>query len=488
MRYPMRFAGLKRTVCWLTVLCFVAVSCPVYPTSAWALSLGDEKELGRKILEMLRRRLPLIEDGDIITYVQSVGERLVQEVGSTPYQFQFFVVNEGVPNAFAIPGGYIFVYRGLIEMMSNEGELASILAHELSHIQARHIHRRLEEAKLVNLASIAGVVAAVLLGVAGGGKASQAVAMGSIAGAGSYQLQFSRENEREADQMGLRVLTSAGYSPQDMVSIMQRMNQDKWRASSKLPSYLSTHPALGERVIYLQDQVVRESSKAAGRPATRVGDFDMMQATMVADYSEPQVAWDRFQSLARETKGGRSAVSEYGFGRLYLRQGKTDEALPHLQEAARLASSSPFVLSSLGALYFQMGKLTEAQRALQTALVLNPASPIAHLRLAQVLQDLGQKEEALRNLQQIEAMSPSFPEIDRQLGILLGQVNRLGPAHYHLARYYEQRQDWKLALFHYEKAKSLIHDSPERIAEIERSLKEMDERRKKEMWEKSRDR
>jgi predicted Zn-dependent protease len=472
----------------MTAICFVAVSCPVYRTSAWALSLGDEKELGRKTLEMLRRRLPLIEDGEIITYVQSIGERLVKEVGSTPYQFQFFIVNEGVPNAFAIPGGYIFVYRGLIEMMSSEGELASILAHELSHIQARHIHRRLEEAKLVNMAAIAGVVAGVLLGVGGAGKASQAVAMGTVAGAGSHQLQFSRENEKEADQIGLRILMAAGYPPRDMVSIMQRMNQDKWRASSKLPSYLSTHPALGERVLYLQEQTNQESSKAVAGPSNRVGDFDLMQAAMLADYSEPQVAWDRFQSLARETKRGRSGVSEYGFGRLYLRQGKVDQALPHLQEAARLTSSSPFVLSSLGAVYFQMGKLTEAQRVLQTALVLNPTSPIARLRLAQVLQDLGQKEEALRNLQQIEPLSASFPEIDRQLGVLLGQVNRLGPAHYHLGRYYEQRQDWKLAKFHYEKAKSLIHDSPELIAEIDYSVKEMEQRRKKEMWDKSRDR
>jgi predicted Zn-dependent protease len=473
-----------------TLLSFLAVSCHFQVNFAWALSLSEEKELGRKTLEMFRDHLPLIEDGELIAYVQSVGERVAKQVGITPYQFQFFVVNEGVPNAFAIPGGYVFIYRGIIELMRNEGELASILAHEISHIQARHIHRRLEESKLINIASLAGVVAGVLLGMSGGSgaKASQAITMGTMAGARSYQLRYSRENEREADQIGFRYLTAAGYSPRDMVAIMERLNQDKWRVSSKLPSYLSTHPALGERVLYLQEMVEREKVSKGSPQVIREGDFDMMQAAMVADYSDPKVAMDRFQSEAKQAGKKRSPVAEYGKGRLYLRQGKVEEALPHLQEAARMASASPYVMSSLGAVYFQMGKLDEAKRVLETALVLNPSSPIAHLRLAQVLQDLGQKAEALKHLQQIEELAPSFPEIDRLLGVLLGQVNQLGSAHYHLGRYYEQRRDWKLAEIHYQKAKSLTQDSPQRLAEIDRSLREVVQRSKRAVWEKSRER
>lgn len=484
------FRGL---VCLGVVLCVFATWPPLPTRSAWALSLAEEKELGRKILEMLRDRLPLVEDDELVTYVRSVGQRVVKQVGVTPYDFQFFVVNESVPNAFAIPGGFIFIYRGLIEMMDREGELASILAHELAHIQARHIHRRIEESRMVNIASLAGMLAGVLLGMSGGGsaaRAAQALTLGSAAGARSYQLQYSRENEREADQIGLRYLTAAGYPPLDMVTIMERMNQDKWRASSKLPSYLSTHPALGERVLYLREQADR--LKASGKPAQtaqpRGGDFELMQAAMVADYSDPRVALDRFQVEAREAGKGPSAVSEYGLGRLHLRQGKVREALPHLQEAARLASSSPYVMSSLGAVYFQLGKLDEAQRALDTALVLNPSSTVAHLRLARVLQDQGKRAEALKHLQQIEDMAPSFPEIDRLLGVLLGQLNRIGPAHYHLGRYHEQRREWKLAQFHYQKAKSLTQDSPRTVEEIDSVLKEIEQRRKKEMWEKSRER
>jgi beta-barrel assembly-enhancing protease len=486
MKQSLFDAAIRKVLTWCCLVCFVTTSLVAVPGSGHALTLSEEKELGRKMLEKVREVLPLVEDGEIIAFAQSVGDRVAKQVGMTSYQFQFFVVNESVPNAFAMPGGYIFIYRGLIELMTNEGELAGILAHELAHIQQRHIHRRLEEGKLINMASVAGLLAGILLGMAGGGagKAAGAVAMGSMAGAATYALQYSRENEKEADIVGLRYLLAAGYEPHDMVTIMERMNQDRWRVGSKVPSYMLTHPGLTERVEYLKDLARQNPSKGGKSSNAGVSvDFRMMQAALIADYSDPNVAMDRFQAEMRKPKGASSpAFVEYGLGRLLLRQGKTDEALPHLQEAARQASNSPFALSSLGALYYTQGKMLEAQRVLQTALVLNPGSSIAHLRLAKVLQETGQKEEALKHLYQIEALSPTFPEIDYHLGVLLGQVNRLGPAHYHLGRYYEQRRDWKLAFFHYQKAKALLTDNVQLLEEVTQSLKEVEKKKKETDW------
>lgn len=476
-----------RILTWTCLACFLAATPAAIPSSCYALTLSEEKELGQKMLLQVKAALPLVDNGEIIAYVQSIGDRIAKQLGTTPYQFQFFVVDEAVPNAFAMPGGYIFIYRGIIELMTTEGELAGILSHELAHIQQRHIHRRLEEGKLINIASIAGMLAGILLGMAGGsgsGKAAQAVTLGSMAGAATYALQYSRENEREADQVGLRYLLAAGYKPQDMVTIMERMNQDKWRVSSKVPSYMLTHPGLTERVQYLKDlgqQQAPKGEKTAGPGDS--SDFRMMQAALIADYADPHVAMDRFQAEMRQTKGkSSSAFVEYGLGRLLLRQGRNDEALPHLQEAARLAANSPFALSSLGALYYAQGKMADARRVLQTALVLNPESSIAHLRLAKVLQETGQKEEALKHLNRIEALSPTFPEIDYHLGVLLGQVNRLGPAHYHLGRYYEQRQDWKLAAFHYQKAKALLAGDPQLLDQVTRSLRDVEKKKKETDW------
>ncbi len=471
----------KRLVGSLTALCFLAFSVLALPSRSRAFNLSDEKELGRKILEKIREQLPLVEDGEILTYVQSVGNRIVKEIGSTHYQYQFFVINESVPNAFAIPGGYIFLYRGLIELMATEGELASILSHELAHIQARHIERRMKEGRILSVAALAGMLAGVLLGMKS--DASQAVAIGGIAGARSFELKYSRENEEEADQLGFRYLCAAGYPPEEMASVMQRLSQGRWRENSRVPSYLSTHPALSERIQYLRDLVQKQRASAPkAERAAPLGDFAMMQAALVSEYADPQVAMDKIEASIRK---GEPAGS-YGLGRLYLRQGKLSEAMTALQEAARKSSASPFVLSTLGAAYIQQGKMEEARRVLQTALTLDPSASIVHLRLALVLQEIGQRDEAIRHLHQIEELAPMFPEIDYHLGVLLGQVGRMGMAHFHLGRYYENRQDWEPAFFHYTKAKAMITDSPMRLSELELSLKDIEKRKKEAFWEKAR--
>ncbi|NLJ26796.1 MAG: M48 family metalloprotease [Deltaproteobacteria bacterium] len=450
------------------------------PKTAWALSLSEEKELGEKILQQIREKLPLIEDGEILTYVQSVGNRVSKQVGTTSYQHNFFVVDQPVPNAFAVPGGNIFIYRGLIEMMSSEGELASILAHELAHIQARHIHRRLEESKILNVATIAGLVAGILLG-GSSPEVSRAVVMGSMAGAKSFELKYSRENEEEADQLGFRYLCAAGYPPDDMANIMQKMAQGNWSTSSKIPSYLSTHPALGERVQYLRDLASQQRKKTGSKVSSsgNQGDFPIMQAALIAEYGDPRVALDRFEGDAQKGK----TVALYGLGRFYLRQGKVKEAIPLLQQAARQDSASPFILSTLGSAYIEEGRLMEARRVLETALLLEPSASIVHFRLAMVLQEMGQKDAALEHLQQIKDLSPMFPEIDYNLGVLYGQLNRLGLAHYHLGRYYQQKQDWELAFFHYEKARVLLKESPDKLQELDKTLKEVEKKKKKAHWE-----
>jgi beta-barrel assembly-enhancing protease len=474
----MKWFGLRRKrvrfgfLVWL-IASFLGVNL-FTPSTAAALALSDEKKIGKEMLELIKEHLPLVEDGEVLSYVQAVGSRIVKQLGNTSYDYQFFVINESVPNAFAIPGGYIFIYRGLIEMMASEGELAGILSHELGHIQAHHYQRRMEEGHMLNLATLAGVLAAILIGAKGGGVGSQALAMGSIAGAQTAQLKYSRENEEEADQLGLRYLCAAGYPAKDMASVMQRLNQAQWMANSSIPSYLLTHPALTERIQYLQDLARKPEYQAKGANSNILGDFPIMQASLVAEYTDPHVAEGRFQAGAR--KGDVAAI--YGLGRLYLRQGKSPEALPYLQDAARQDSGSPFVLSTLGDAYLKLGKLNDAQRVLQSALLLDPSAPVVHYRLALILKELGQKEEALQHLQRIEEWAPAYPDIDNNLGILLGQMNQMGLAHFHLGRYYLHRHNWDAAIFHYRKAKALITASPQKMEEIDQGLREAEKKLK----------
>jgi len=470
------FSGRKIRVATavLTVLVFSVVV--LFPAGTDAgLTLSEENKIGRQVLEQVRKRMPLIEDGEVLTYIRSVANRITKQIGTTPYQFQFFVIDQPVPNAFAVPGGYIFMFRGLIEMMATEGELASIFAHELSHIQARHIHRRIDDSKVLNVAALAGMVAGIFLGGAGGGgsSAGQALAAGSMAASASAALHYSRAHEMEADQLGFRYLCAAGYDPADMVSIMHKMDQMKWTGASRIPSYLSTHPAMGERVLYLKEMAKKRKALSLKPLKQPVGDFQLMKAVLIADYADQEKALDCFQAGIKE--GDKAAI--FGLGRFYLRQGKCEDAVAQFQEAARYLQS-PFILSALGAAYHRLGKLEEARKIYQSALFLDPSASIVHYRLALVLQELGQKSDAIEHLMRIEELAPMFPEVDYQLGILFGQVNKLGLAHYHLGRYYESKQNIKLAIMHFKKAKGLIRESPSKIEEITETLKTLEKYKK----------
>jgi len=457
---------LKKGLIALTLLVFTfVILCP--RGQVIAISLSEEQDLGKKFVRLIHKSMPFVEDGEVLTYVRNIGNRVAKEVGITTYQFQFFVVDAPVPNAFAVPGGYIFIYRGLIEMMSSESELASILSHELGHIVGRHLQRSIDEAKLLSVPMVAGLIAGILLGAPG-------LAAGGMAASQTGALQYSRAHEMEADQHGFRFLSDAGYDTAAMPSMMDKLLQCTWLQNSKVPSYLSTHPAVGERVQYLNEMVKKRkvSSRKTVEPPS--GDFQVMQATLIADYADPTIAFNRFQEGIK--KGDNAAV--FGLGRLYLRQNQWSKAVEQLRQAAHLMPTSPFVLSSLGDAYHRAGKLQEAQNTLESALMIDPSSSIADFRLALVLMDMGKKDEALEHLMRIEELAPMFPEVDYQLGVILGQADKLGSAHFHLGRYYFHKDNTELAIMHFKKAKSLITDSPSELNEINEDLKELDPKKK----------
>jgi predicted Zn-dependent protease len=436
---------------------------------AQGLSLSEEKILGRKLLDAIRQYYRLIDDGEIVSYVRSVGRRITDQLQPSPFDYHFYVLDESTPNAFAIPGGYVFVFRGLMEMMESEGELAAILSHELAHVQARHIHERMERGKVLSVATLAGALAAAFLGAHS--DVASALATGVMAGSTSLELKYTRENEEEADRLGFRYLCAAGYPPQAMVSVMEKLGREGWRGDSRIPSYLQTHPAVNERVDYLRQMAERMVETSPPRPTRDPnGDFALVQAAIISAYGDPQVAGDQLAAWRMKAGTERRAASHYGMGRLHLRMGRLEPALAELRQAAALKPQSPLVLSSLGEAYYRTGRLTEAENALLGALALDPESAIAHFRLALVLEEQGKIQQALDHLREADTLAPLYPEIDYHLGVLFGRIDQLGPAHFHLGRYYMARSDRHLALFHYEKAKELLPAGDERLEDIEEIL------------------
>jgi beta-barrel assembly-enhancing protease len=449
---------------------------------AWALSLSEEKELGRKALQEVRALFPMVDDVELLAYVQSIANRISKTLDSTPYQYQVFIINNDVPNAFAIPGGYVFIFRGLIDLMEDEDQLASILSHEIAHVEARHISRRIEESRIINIAAIAGVLAALFLG--GGGNASSALAIGTLAGAQTLQLQYSRDNEEEADRLGYGYYRSAGYNPQDMVTIMASLSRSRLQSNTRIPSYLSSHPALTDRMHYLQQLVDKDpGGKKKTTQTSSQGDFLLMKAVLISDYLDPHVAREKLLTMARNKD--LEAAAYFGLARLELRQNQAEKALIQFRQVVMQYPNSPMVLGSMGAAYFHLGRLDEARKVLNSALTLGVRTVSIHFRLAMVLKDMGRTDEALEHLYQAERLAPMIPEINYQLGVVLGQKNELGLAHYYLGSYYRQRKDVKTAIFHFEKARPLLAGVPAKRSEVDEAMRELKGEKAKEDREKA---
>ncbi|HBZ55124.1 MAG TPA: hypothetical protein DEO88_06935 [Syntrophobacteraceae bacterium] len=437
---------------------------------AWALSLSEEKEIGRKALQQVRQYFPLVEDIELLAYVQSIVNRITKTLDSTPYQYQVFIINNDTPNAFAIPGGYVFIFRGLIDLMDDEDQLASILGHEIGHVEARHISHRIEESRIINIAAIVGVLAALFLG--GGGNASSALAIGTLAGAQTLQLQYSRENEEEADRLGFKYLCDSGYNPQDMVTIMASMSRTRLQPNSRVPSYLSSHPALSERIHYLQQLIDKEPIRKK-KPAAKSsqGDFLLMKAVLISDYLDTHVAREKLMAMAQNKD--LEAAATFGLARLDLRENQAEKALSKFRQVILQYPNSPMVLGSMGIAYFHMGRLEEARKVFSSALLVGANNVASHFRLAMVLKDMGRTDEALEHLYQAERLAPMIPEIHYELGVALGQKNDLGLAHFYLGSYYRQRKDLKVAIFHYEKARTLLAGVPAKRIEVDEALREL---------------
>ncbi|MDX1669212.1 MAG: M48 family metalloprotease, partial [Limnobacter sp.] len=188
------------------------------------LSVQDEKRLGELIMRDYRAYGGVANDPAINAYLNRLGGRIVQAAGESPSNFEFFLVANSSINAFALPGGYIGVHTGLLASSRTEGELASVLAHEVGHVTQRHIARMYGQQKNTSLVAAAAMIAGLLVA----GTNPQA-AQGILAASAGYQidrqLSFSRDAEREADRVGFTTLVRAGYEPENMVTFFNRLQQ-----------------------------------------------------------------------------------------------------------------------------------------------------------------------------------------------------------------------------------------------------------------------
>jgi len=258
MLQPKRTLKLRLTVLFLVLSAALALGngTKITPPKN-SYSPADDVKLGREAAGQVTRELPLLPDnGEVDDYIERVGRILASAIPADyahpEFRYEFGVVNAGDINAFALPGGPMFVNRGMIEAAKSEGEMAGVMAHELSHVALRHgtAQATKSQSAKVQLGAIGGAI----LGAIIGGDAGGIIAQGSQIGVGAYLLKFSREYENQADLLGAQILARAGYDPMDLARMFQTIEQQGSRSG---PEWLSSHPNPGNRYQRISDESKR---------------------------------------------------------------------------------------------------------------------------------------------------------------------------------------------------------------------------------------
>lgn len=468
----------RKSIVVCTILLFAANV--LFPRPAFCLPLKKEREVSREFMEMVLAYFELIEDPLITDYVNQVGQRILSHMPPQPFTYRFYVIKERQYNAFAGPGGLVFIYSGLFAAMESEEELAGILSHEISHIANRHLSQRADRSKVIGLATLAGIAAGILLGVAGVGAASEAITIGTMAANQSLSLAYSREDEMEADKTGLRYLTDAGYSGKGLLTILKKMRAKRWFGPDEIPTYLLTHPALEDRLNYIGTQVSREDvSVEPETEGNRIG-FRWAHTQLVARYGEENAALRRFKEDTVERP--ESALAHYGYGLALARTADLKAGALHIKKALEKEAFNPYIIKDLGRIYFMDGRHQEALNLLKSGLSLAPEDPVSLIYLGRTQIALEKYEEAVHTLEPVAAEYESYPEALYHLGKAYGRMELMVKAHYHLGMYYTKTRKLETALFHLEKAEETTEE-PDEKKKLQEKIGEVKEKIRKQQRE-----
>lgn len=297
------------------------------------LSRAEEEEYAKVLVRQMRAYDVLVDDPLVSAFFEDMGYRLASHSDRPDKSFTFVVLNQDVVNAFAAPGGVIALYSGLILAADDENEVAGVLAHEIAHVTQQHLYRALENQKAMTIPIVLAMLAIAVAG-GGDGEAITGALMSGQAAAAQTAINYTRQNEYEADRIGISTLSRAGYDPAGMPEFFEKMGRITRAMGEGPPEFLRTHPVSVSRIAEAENRAANMP-----KPETSDGrDFYLVQARLrVMASKTPDSAIEWF-----DHRGERADVSEveldaidYGRAIALQRKGKYDEAralLRHLDE------------------------------------------------------------------------------------------------------------------------------------------------------------
>ena len=396
----MTFRAIAASLVTVTLLASAQGLPDLGDASVNALSETQEKTIGNRIMREVRVDPLYLDDAEVTSYVRSLGERLLANTDAPRRELEFFVVNEDVVNAFALVGGHVGVFSGLILLTQNEGELAGVMAHEISHITQRHQARSMYGQRGAQMASLAALALAILASRSSSGQAGQ-VTEAALTGASALsiqaQLDYTREHEREADRVGLTLLDRSGLDTRGMVTFFERLlRANRLNEFKGAPSYLRTHPLTTERIADMQDRVER-------LPTRMVPDsfeYRIARAKLRGMQGTPQQAVSYFRTQLAEKTVLRPREDIYGLAYSLLRAREFDEAWKTLAPLRESGVSYPAFELLAAQIRADQNRPDDALAIYRPALKAYPQYRALAYGYLNLLVQQGRSKEALADLEE----------------------------------------------------------------------------------------
>jgi len=434
------------------------------------VSHQQEYDMGRAWLRLYRRQVPTYSDPELEVYLENLLARIASHSELRNRDLQLVLVSNPTINAFAAPGGIIGVHSGLILMANTEGEVAGVLSHELAHLSQRHWVRSVEASRQNTLPNLAGLLAGLVLLATSNGQAGMAAIATTQAASLDSQLRFSRQNEQEADNIGMQTLVASGFNADDMTAMFENMLEANRFQGKRPPEYLLSHPVTEKRV-------ADSRSRARSLPVVTTTEnihYQLMRARVQLHHSESAAfAVKRFQS---EVDGNTlyPLASRYGLALAQIKTRQFKEAETILMDLLQHKPEQTSFILALANLKLEQGIPDAGIIWLHTVLQKEPTSFPAKILLAKAYLQQRQYQKAEEVYYQLSQQRPGDPEIWYELAEIRGLAGNILGVHLARAEYFSLNGIYDMARTQLEYAQPLLKDNYVESERVKQKLLEID--------------
>lgn len=455
-----------------TILCASSLLCradglpDLGDVSQATVSLQQERQIGEQSMVEIRADNSYLDDAEVSDYLNQLGYQLVANSNEPGQEFEFFAINDSAINAFAMPGGFVGVNSGLILAAQSESELASVLAHEISHVTQHHIARMIAGQKVDSLAAMAAIAVAILA-ARSNPDASQAAIVGMQAGALQRQLNFTRANEQEADRLGLSTLQRAGFDTRAMPAFLERLQKAMRLLETNAPSYLRTHPVTSERIADIASRVQQTPHRLIADSLN----FHLVRAKLQAMQKSPQEAVTFFSDALGAQKYGNQTAQRYGLALALLRNNQPLRAAQELAPLREQITLNPMIATLAGQIRRADKSNKDIIEFYRTAMQNFPQHRTLFYDYTDLLLQARRFEDALKLLDEQIIGHPNDARLYELQARTYAALDKRQDEHHALARSYAMRGNLHEAITQLELAKQAGADYYQ-LSAIESELKQ----------------